>query len=318
MFRIASALMAALFVFHGAAQAQRNDDNIRVIVPYATGGVADLLTRGLAEAMRKQTGKVFVIENAGGAGGTIGATTVARAKPDGRTFMFASTSALTIAPILARVSYDPLKDFTVIRGVVISPAAIVATKQAPFTDMKGALDYARAHPGAVRYGTPGVGSVAHLAMESLQAQMGVSMSHVPYRGDGPALQDALAGVYELLVTNTPSMLPHVKAGTLKPLALMEPKRLDVWPDVPTMTELGYKNMVYRSDFGIFAPAGMSPQAAESLASMIRKAADSEDFHKLLQTHHVLSAPVPGKEYAARIASEHKRNADIIRARKIAP
>ncbi len=311
-------LFAAALTAAGAAHAQGREDTIRFIVPYTGGGVGDAMARRIAEIARKQSGKVLVVENMGGAGGTIGAAAVARAKPDGHTIMLVSTSALTIGPSLNPVSYDPLKDFTAIRSVALSPAAIVATRQAPFKDLKGALDYARAYPGAVRYATPGLGSVAQLALENLQAQTGVTMTHVPYRGDGPAITDALGGAFELLVLNTPSMLPHVKSGALRALAVMEPKRLDVWPDVPTLEELGYKGMVYNSDFGIFAPAGLSADTARSLTAMISDAVSSPEFQQQLKNNFLLESPTSGKDYAAQVASEFKRNAEIIKTRKIAP
>ncbi len=311
-------LGAAMVVAFGSNVAQARDETIKMVVPYSAGGVGDSLARRLADVMRSQSGKVVIVENIGGAGGTIGAANVARSKPDGQTMMLASTSALTIGPNLNPVNYDPKRDFTAVRSAAISPVAIVATKIAPFNDLKGALEYARKNPDAVRFGTPGQGSAGHLAMEDFQARTGVKLTHIPYRGDGPAMQDALGGVFELLVLNTPSLLPQVRAGNFKPLAVMEPKRLEIWPDVPTLGELGIDGMDYRSDFGVFAPANMDDKTRQAVQKMVDNAVDSAEFGQLLESYFLLPGTQSGESYAKQLAAEGDRNAELIKVRKIAP
>lgn len=309
---------ALLLLMTSTAHAQSRSETLKLVVPYTAGGVADSMARRIAELARQDSQQIIIVENSGGAGGTIGAANVARANPDGRTFMLVSTSALTIGPSLNRVSYNPKTDFTPIRSVAVSPVAIVATKEAPFSDLKGVIDYAKRHPGAVRYGTPGLGSVAHLAMGDLQAKTGVKMTHVPYRGDGPAIQDALGGAFEILVLNTPTLLPHVSAGTLRPLAVMEPKRLGVWPMVPTLVETGFDGMVYRSDFGIFGPARMSTKDVGELSAKIDRAVNSDAFQKLLASNALLSGEGMGSAYGEQIKAEIERNAGIIKDLNIGP
>lgn len=299
------------------AQAQlRGSDTISFIVPYAAGGTADTLARQLAEIIRQDTGAVLVIENQGGAGGAIGAANVARASADARRVLLASTSALTISPNLREVKYDPIADFSPILSVAVGPVAILASRNAPFKDMQGMLEFAKEHPQAVRYGTPGVGSVAHLAMEGLQMQADVVLTHVPYRGESPAIQDALGGVVEVLVVNTPTILQHVEAGSLRPLAVLEPQRLAAWPDVPTLTQAGYGNLEYSSDFGVFVHATMPEATRSAIDAMFKKAVASDQFQQTLSSLSLLPGTAAGAEYGKKIAEELQRNAEIIEAREI--
>lgn len=310
-------LLAASALIAAPAQAQlRNSDNITFIVPYAAGGTADTLARQLAEVIRRDTGAVLVIENQGGAGGAIGAANVARASSDSRRVMLASTSALTISPNLREVKYDPIADFTPIISAAIGPVAILASSSAPFQDFQGMLDYAKKHPQALRYGTPGVGSVAHLAIEGLQMQADISLTHVPYRGESPAIQDALGGVVELLVVNTPTTLQHVQAGNLRPLAVLEPKRLEPWPDVPTLTEAGFPNLEYSSNFGIFVHSTMPAETLKAIAAMFEQAVSSPQFQETLSNLSLLPGSAKGEQFGKQIAEELQRNAEIIKARKI--
>lgn len=308
--------LALTAAFTLPAQAQLRGDNITFIVPYAAGGSADTLARQLAEIIRKDTGAVLVIENQGGAGGAIGAANVARASSDSRRVMLASTSALTISPNLREVKYDPVADFTAIASAAVGPVAILASRDAPFKNFAEMLEFAKKHPQAVRYGTPGVGSVAHLAIEGLQMQADISLTHVPYRGESPAVQDALGGVVELLVVNTPTTLQHVQAGSLTPLAVLEPQRMPAWPEVPTLTELGFPNLEYSSNFGIFVPSSMPEDARQAIAAMFEKAIASQEFQQAIGNLSLLPGTAQGETYAKQIADEFQRNAEIIKARKI--
>lgn len=315
--RLFSPLLLATAVLATGAQAQSPGiDTITLVAPYAAGGTADTLARQLGEIIRKQSGTILIVENQGGAGGTIGAAAVARAQPNARVAMLASTSALTIGPNLRKVNYDPLRDFTPILGAAVGPVAILATRDAPFQDLKGMLDYAKAHPNTVRYATPGVGSVAHLALEGLQLRANIALTHVPYRGESPAIQDALGGQVELLVVNTPTVLPHVQAGSLRALVVLEPKRLSAWPNVPTLTEAGFDKLEYSSDFGVFVPATMPADVRAKVSDMFVKAATSDEFKQVLAKLSLLPGSAQGEQYAAKIADEHQRNAEIIKVRNI--
>lgn len=292
------------------------NDAITFVVPYAAGGTGDTLARQLAEIIRQDTGVVFVIENQGGAGGAIGTANVARASADARRVLLASTSALTISPNLREVKYDPLTDFEPILSAAVGPVAMLASRNAPFDHLQGMLEFAKEHPQAVRYGTPGVGSVAHLAMEGLQMQADVSLTHVPYRGESPAIQDALGGVVELLVVNTPTILQHVEAGSLRPLAVLEPQRLEAWPDVPTLTEAGYQNLEYSSDFGIFVHATMPEDAQAAIGKLFKQAVNSGQFQQTISNMSLLPGSAEGADYGRKIADELQRNAEIIKSRQI--
>lgn len=308
---------SVLLVSHVSAHAQAGD-TIAFTVPYSAGGAADTVARRLADIIRKQTGKVLVVENQGGAGGAIGAAAVARAGKDERRVMLASSSAVTIVPNLRQVSYDPLRDLVPVAGVAMVPVAILATRDAPFKDFQGMLDYAKANPDAVRYATPGAGSVAHLAIEGLQMRAGVSLTHIPYKGESPAIQDALGGVMELLVVNTPTLIPHVQAGSLRPLAVLEPERLAVWPDVPTLAEAGFDKHDYNSDFGIYVSANMPEEVRKEISTLFANAVASDEFKETLNKLSMLPNPLQGAQYAEKIAAEHARNAEIIKVRNIRP
>lgn len=315
--RLFAPILAASTLFAAPVNAQpRGSDTVSFIVPYAAGGTADTLARQLAEIIRKETGTVLVIENQGGAGGAIGAANVARSQPSSHRVMLASTSALTISPNLREVNYDPIKDFVPILSAAVGPVAMLASRDAPFKDFQGMLEYAKKHPQAVRYGTPGVGSVAHLALEGLQLQADISLTHVPYRGESPAVQDALGGVVELLVVNSPTVLQHVAAGSLQPLAVLEPQRLPAWPNVPTLTESGFANLEYSSDFGIFTAASMPDEVRANIAAMFQNAVTSDQFQQAIGNFSLLPGSAQGEEYGKKIAEELKRNAEIIKARNI--
>lgn len=316
LFIVAVAATAEAGVRAPAHAQAAGSEAITMVIPYAPGGTADILGRRLAAVIRQIANLTVVIENPGGAGGAIGTANVARAKPDGKTVLLASTSALTIGPHLGKLPYDPLKDLSPIRSAGIGPVTIAVTKAANFKTLADVFEQARKAPGSVRYGTPGQGSLAHLALEGLQAQAGVAMTHVPYRGESPAVQDALGGVFELLVVNTPTVLSHVQAGTLTPLVVLEPKRLAVWPEVPTLTESGYAGLEYASDFGIFAPAGLAVDVRARLDKLFADATAHPHYQDLLAQRHLLPGSAVGAAYAKLIEQDFARNGAIIRARKI--
>ncbi|KCB25232.1 tripartite tricarboxylate transporter substrate binding protein [Bordetella hinzii] len=314
---LAAGLLGAI-AMAGAAQAQDwpGAKPVTVVVPYTAGGSADAIGRRLGEVLRKETGATVIIENKPGAGAGLGTDQVARAQPDGATLLLASTSPLTILPHLRKTHYDPMKDLAPVASVAVAPVAIVATKALRVDDFAGLIDFARRHPDAVRFGTPGQGTVAHVGMAALMGATQVRMTHVPYRGNSQALTDGLGGTVELLVVNSDVVLPHVASGALKPLAVMAPERLAVWPQVPTLAELKLPQAQYYSNFGIFAPAGMSAGLMHSLQAALQRAMANPDYQDLLAKSYLQPGTGVGETFAKQVRQEYASNAQIIKANDI--
>lgn len=309
---------ATLAAMAGIAQAESAwpGKTLTLVVPYTAGGTNDTLGRTLGDIFRQAHGTATIIENKPGAGGSVGAEAVARVKPDGATLLLASTSPVTIFPNLVKTSYDPLKDLVPIASVAVGPVGILATKSLPVNTFAELVDYAKQHPGKVTFGIPGLGSVAHLGMAALNKQVGINMLQVPYRGGSQAVSDGLGGQVDLLVVNTDIVLPHVAAGTLKPLAVMAPQRLAPWPDVPTMTELNLPDIRYFSNFALFAPAGVPPQVIQTMRDEVATTLANPQYQQMLEKYSMQPGTGVGEAFAEQVRADHANNQRIIRENKI--
>ena len=231
-------LIAAVMLFGlGPASAQQYPTHpVRLIVPFAPGGGTDALSRILADALSRRLGQAFVVENMGGAGGTIGYNLVARADPDGYTILSA-TPALVINPYLQKdIAYDPLRDFAPVIQTTTSPMVIVVPTSSPFHTAQDLIDAVRAKPGQIRYGSAGIGSISHVSGALFAAMAGVKLTHVPYRGSGPALIDLLAGRMHVQFENAPTVLGQIHGGQLRALAVGTTGKSSLLPGVPTIAE----------------------------------------------------------------------------------
>jgi tripartite-type tricarboxylate transporter receptor subunit TctC len=313
------ALAAALcLAFFGAvAPAQVVPKTIHMVVAYPSGGVSDVIARALAEKLAAQLGTTVVVENKAGASGTIGMDAVAKSAPDGATLGFSAISPLVLNPHLGKSPFDPLKDIAPVASVMYSPVLLLATPATGTRDLRTLLDDARARPGAVRWATSGQASLGHVVLEQLRASAKVDITHIPYKGGGQQLNDALGGQFEILSINAgPTVSAQIQAGRLRPLAVGAPARLDNLPKVPTLGELGFPAANLSSLFGVFAPAGTPPILIEKYNLEINKALASPDLRaKLLSTDNV---PTGGRseEFANEIASEFESNGRIVRAADI--
>lgn len=251
---------------------------IKLIVPFGAGGSTDMVARLLADKMGQILGKAVVVDNKAGAGGSIGADAIAKAAPDGYTIGMATVSTHGANPaIFSKLPYDAVKDFAPITNVMSVPSVFVVHTSVPAKTMKEFIALAKAHPGKYTFASPGTGSLGHANIENFMNLAGIDLLHIPYKGAGQAINDALAGQVNAMTDNLPSTLPHIKSGELRPLAVLALKRSDVLPDVPTYTELGYPGMGDGGWFGLVAPAGTPKEVIAKLNAAAHKAMALPDY-----------------------------------------
>ena len=255
---------------------------ITLIIPFPPGGSTDIIGRIAAEGMQRELGQAFVVDNRGGAGGAIGAKAIADAAPDGYTLGIATISTHVVNPIVrSDLRYDPLKDFSFVSQIAAVPNSMSIHPSVPARTMAEFIEYARKNPGKLNYGTPGVGSLGHLIGETFKYSAKVNLTHVPYRGAGPALDDALGGQVQVLFDNLPSSLPHIQAGKLRALAVGNDKRVASIPDVPTFAETGHPLVNDPSWFGLIGPAKLPPQISSRLHAALVTTLKNPDALKRL-------------------------------------
>ncbi|SEB17506.1 tripartite tricarboxylate transporter substrate binding protein [Variovorax sp. YR216] len=317
--RRALAAALGLSFIAAAVHAQAVPKTVRLIVAYPTGGVSDVIARSLADKLSAQLGVTFIVENKAGASGTIGMDAVAKAAPDGATLGFSSISPLVLNPHLTKSPFDPMKDIAPVVSVMYSPVLLLATPATGTRDFKSLVDDARARPGAVRWATSGQASLGHIVLEQVRAVAKVDITHIPYKGGGQQLTDAVGGQFEILSTNAgPSVATQIQTGKLRPLAVAAPARLESLPKVPTLAELGYAAANQSSLFGVFAPAGTSPILIEKYNVEINKVLASPDFRARLKASDNVPTGGRAEEFANEIASEFESNGRIVRAAAIKP
>ena len=286
---------------------------IRIVVPGAAGGVLDILVRKISDKLVQSLGQPIVIENRPGANGSVGVEAVARAKPDGYTRLFASNSILCINPVLYKaLPYDAAKDFApVTLGTVGSPILLV-NLDVPVRSLVEFVAYAKARPGQVTYGTPGIGSNQHMAIELLQHLTGIRMVHVPYKNQPQVMIDLMAGQLHAAVEFAAVATPFVQAGKMRAIAIIGPERKPLLPDVPTAADQGFPEFEITSWNGYLVPAGTPPEIIARLNRALTAAMRSSDFVAYMTSiggHVRAGAP---DEFAAFIKSEQGRWAKLVK------
>jgi tripartite-type tricarboxylate transporter receptor subunit TctC len=285
MKKILSALVAALaFASPAATLAQAFPSKpIRLIVTYPPGGGADLMARLVAPKMGEALGQAVVVENKPGASGQIGAGEVARAAPDGYTIMLDASSFAVNPSLYSKLPYDPAKAFQPLAVLALYPNMLVVTPSFPPKDVKELVALAKAKPGTVAFASSGNGSAQHLAGELFKQRAGVDMTHIPYKGGGPAMNDVIGGQVPVFFANVASGLAHVKGGKLRAMAVTGAKRASSLPDLPTMAEAGIPGYEVYEWNAIFAPAGTPAPVDEKLAAAIARAMQSPEIRERVAT-----------------------------------
>jgi tripartite-type tricarboxylate transporter receptor subunit TctC len=286
---------------------------ITLIVPFPPGGSTTVMARNVADKMSVALGQSIVVENRGGAGGTLGTRYAAKAAPDGYTILLSYTGTFSIAPAAyADPGYDPRKDFAPIGMIGAAPNLLLVTPSLPVHSVAELIAYAKAQTTPMQYGSPGVGTVNHLAGEMLSIEIGSPMQHIPYKGNGPALGDLIGGHIPLMFMPIPGALGNVKAGTLRALAITSAARSSVLPDLPTLSEAGLPGFEVALRYGLAAPAGTPRPIIDRLNKELNAALALEDVKIRLANEGADALPGSPEAYAADLDREEKKWGALVR------
>jgi tripartite-type tricarboxylate transporter receptor subunit TctC len=310
--RIFAGVLAAVAAFACAAQDFPNRP-IKMIVPYAAGGLPDTMTRIVGLRAGEYLGQQIVVENRGGAGGITGSEAVAKSPPDGYTLLVADVGQVAINPhIFSKLPYSPQKDLVPVTLIGTSTLFLCLHSSVPASSFQELIAYIKANPGKVNYGSSGPGSIHHLATEALKVALGLDIVHVPYKGTGQAVPALLGGQVAMLYSSLPSIESHVKAGTIRMVAMSTPKRSPQAPGVPTVAELGVPGYDFGPEIGVLAPAGTPPAVIQKLATELARAARHPDTVKRFTELGIEAVGSTAQEYAAVIRASDRRYAEVVR------
>jgi tripartite-type tricarboxylate transporter receptor subunit TctC len=299
--------LVALVLLAAEAQDAYPSRPITLIVPFAPGGSTDVIARVVGEAMRAQLGQPIIIENRTGAGGSLGTAAIAKADPDGYTIGMGTASTLAINPAAYKnLTYDVQKDLAPIGNIAVVPNIMSINASVAASDMAAFIALARAQPGKFAYGSSGNGSVSHLMGEQFKLATKTDLLHVPYRGIGPALQDAVGGQIQVMFDNLPTSVPLVQDGKLRALAISGGKRLDALPGVPTFAEAGLDDLNWMAFFGLIAPAGTPAPVITKLNAALKSALSNEAVRNRLATQQATPVGNSPAEFSAEIARDLER------------
>lgn len=310
----AAAALAALAALPAPAGAQGTfpDKPVRLVIPFPPGGTSDITGRILADALAKELGQPVIVDNKGGAGGTVGARLVAESKPDGYTLLLGTSSTNgTNSAVYKNLSYDALKSFTPITRIVTVPGVLSTNNRFPAKNYADFAKLVSRSPGRFSYASSGNGGATHMAMEYYKSLSGMRVVHVPYRGTGPALNDVIGGQVEMIYDTMASSYQHIKAGNLVPMAVAAPQRIRELPDVPTFAEVGLTT--FNADLwnGVLAPAGLPPDVLKTLHGAIVRALRTAPVREKYAATGALVVEDSPAEFA------HIIEADVAKWKKVA-
>ncbi len=286
------------------SQSSYPDKTVRVIVPFAAGGTTDILARVLAAHIEPAFGQMFIVDNRGGAGGLIGAAEIAKAAPDGYTLGIATVSTTASAPAInPKTPYNPLTDFTSIINIAATPNVIAVHPSFPAKDYKGFIAAVKAAPNKYTFSSSGTGGIGHLQMELFKSLTGAKITHIPYKGAGPALNDTVAGQVHMIFDNLPSALPFIKSGRLVAIAIAAPQRLEALPDVPTFKELGLEPVNRMAYYGIHGPKGLPPEVVAKVSEAVKTTLQRPDVRERIAATGSLVVGNSPEEFTAQTRAE---------------
>jgi tripartite-type tricarboxylate transporter receptor subunit TctC len=299
--------------------ARAQGQTIRIIVPFGPGGSTDAVARLVSPGLTQRLGANVVVENRSGAAGSIGADAVAKARPDGLTWLLTFDSHATIPALLRNPPFDVMKDLDPVMLIGGSPYAVAAKADKPYRTMADVIAAAKARPEAVNYGSTGNGTLGHLTMILLGERAGARMTHVPYRSGGLAVNDTVAGHVEMMIGSAALLLPHISGGTLKPLLQFGPQRLSGLPETQTSTEAGFPGLMAEAWWGVFAPHGTPAELVQRMNAALRETLQEERARRTMtetqQARLVLSSP---EELRSFFAEQVETWGRVVRANNIQP
>jgi len=314
-------LIASGLALPGLSRAQSGwpKQSIRFVVPFAPGGTSEIVARTVAAELTRQLGQTVYVDNKGGGAGLPAMQDVAHAAPDGHTIILGHVGSLAVNPyIFPNQPFDVNKDFVPVTLLAKVPNLFVIHPDVPATNFKEFVAYVKKNPGKLNYGSAGNASAGHLAMEYLKLVTGMFITHIPYRGTGPQLTDLLAGRTQASSAGLPALLPHIKSGKLRAIAVGTPQRLPALPDVPTVAEMGFKEFETSQWYGILAPAGTPREIVKRLQEESLKALKSSSVTQRFADDSAVGGGGPPEEFAAFIARQQKIWKDIVTRAGIKP